>query len=36
LDERGIHVTERLSLHVGQTVHNAVYLDTKSRRMGHW
>lgn len=36
MDEQGIHVIEHLSLHVGHNDHNAGYLETKSRRMGHW
>jgi len=36
LTELGIEVTERLPLNPGRNAHNEHYLDTKSRRMGHW
>lgn len=35
MSELGIDVVERVSLETGRNPHNAVYLDTKAKRMGH-
>ena len=36
LKRDGIEVTERVSIAPGRNPHNADYLDTKARKMGHW
>lgn len=36
LEEAGITVTERLSLHVGLNPFNKQYLSTKMGKLGHW
>lgn len=35
LEQLGIDVVERTPLHVGHNPHNAAYISTKRRRMGH-
>lgn len=36
LESHGIHIAERMPLHVGRNPHNESYLNTKQSKLGHW
>ncbi len=36
LKSYGLNIVERVPIQVGRNPHNAGYLDTKARKMGHW
>jgi GTP cyclohydrolase II len=36
LEELGVEVSQRVAMQGGRNPHNRSYLETKTRKLGHW